>query len=70
MIIFVFFIFLISNGLLDFQMLSGFKLGLNTKYQLNKYVFVWIFYLLSVNCFVFNDRVLFDLYKTLIFKYK
>ena len=68
--IFVFIIFLISNGLLDFQMLSGFILGLNTKYQLNKYVFVWIFYLLSVICVVFNDRVLFYLYKTLIFRYK
>ena len=70
MMIFVFIIFLISNGLLDFQMLSGFKLGLNTKYQLNKYVFIWIFYLLSVICVVFNDRVLFDLYKTLICRYK
>lgn len=53
MIIFVFFIFLISNGLLDFQMLLGFKLGLSTKFQLHRHVFICIFYLLLVIGFVF-----------------
>lgn len=43
----VFWIVLISNGSLDFQMPFSFTWGLNTKFKFNRCVFIGIFYLIS-----------------------